>query len=194
MREIDPIRNPSDALLSSALHRLASGANREAPAQLGQDLAAAFRRHHRRRRQVRMAFAASLAACLALAAILLMPRSPAVNNQHDPKSPEAAQQARPGIAPPQAAAIQPLSSSAALQQHKAARVTQSPAESNGFIPLPSYDPSMSTDELQIVRLEVSSEDLRLVGAPVADDVSDRQLLADIVVGRDGTPYAVRLVR
>ena len=53
---------------------------------------------------------------------------------------------------------------------------------------------MMSGDAQIVRLELTGADLRLVGAPVAEDLSDRRLLADIVLAADGTPYAVRLVR
>lgn len=59
--------------------------------------------------------------------------------------------------------------------------------------LDTYDPATAPSELAVVRLELSGADLRLMGAPVAEDLSDRRLLADIVVGNDGTPYAVRLV-
>ena len=62
------------------------------------------------------------------------------------------------------------------------------------MPLDAYDPAMTPSELQVVRLELSGADLRLMGAPVGEDLSDRRLLADIVVGNDGTPYAVRIVQ
>ena len=67
-------------------------------------------------------------------------------------------------------------------------------QSSGFVALPSYDPAINTGDLQVVRLELSGADLRLVGAPVGEDLSDRRMLADVVVGRDGTPYAVRFVQ
>lgn len=62
-----------------------------------------------------------------------------------------------------------------------------------FIALPSYDPSVPAGDLQMVRLEVTGSDLRLLGAPVAGDLSER-VTADFITDRDGTPYAVRLVR
>jgi hypothetical protein len=60
--------------------------------------------------------------------------------------------------------------------------------------LGAYDPAMMSGDAQIVRLQLTGADLRLVGAPVAEDLSDHRLLADIVLAADGTPYAVRLVR
>ncbi len=63
-----------------------------------------------------------------------------------------------------------------------------------FLPLPTYDPVGAKDELQIIRVEMPIQDLRLVGAPVGADVPNRLVRADFVVGHDGTPYAVRLVQ
>jgi hypothetical protein len=192
MREVDPIRNPSDALLSSALHRLASGSPQNAPAELGAELAREFRRRHARRRQVRLAVVASLAACLALAAALLAWRSPA----HHKVQPQIAQQEIPAAAtaeaqPQQQAATQQRSRPAG--QARPAAAASSSAD-DAFVELDTYDPSLASNQLQVVRLEISGSDLRMIGAPVAEDLSDRRLLADIVVGEDGTPYAVRLVR
>src|SRR5262249_6310227 len=65
VREIDPIRNPSEALLSAALNRLAKGSPRQAPPNLGAQLAQDFRRHHVRRRR-KMAAVISIVACLVL--------------------------------------------------------------------------------------------------------------------------------
>jgi hypothetical protein len=48
--------------------------------------------------------------------------------------------------------------------------------------------------LTIVQVELTGTDLRLLGAPVTEDLSDQRLLADVVVSGDGTPYAVRIVR
>ena len=62
-----------------------------------------------------------------------------------------------------------------------------------FMILPSYDPAPVDDELRIVRLEVPGTTLQLMGAPVNEEISDRRMVAEFVVGADGTAYAVRLV-
>lgn len=67
------------------------------------------------------------------------------------------------------------------------------SDADRFIALPSYDPAVPAGDLQMVRLEVTGGDLRLLGAPVAGDLSAR-VTADFITGRDGTPYAVRLVQ
>jgi hypothetical protein len=190
VREIDPIRNPSEALLSAALHRLATGSARNAPADVGARLAQEFRRHHLRRRRARTALVVSLVASLALAAALLLSLRPVKQN-----APTVAHETVPVVAPGTGPATQNATAQAQTPPTgpKAAQAASSRSE-NDFVALDTYDPATAPSELQIVRLELTGADLRLVGAPVTEDLSDRRLLADIVVGTDGTPYAVRLVR
>jgi len=185
MREIDPIRNPSEVLLSAALHRLASGSPQNASAELGADLAQAFRHHHRRRKQVRMVAMTAMAACLALVMVLLAAHERAIQ-----KTQSVARQELPANAPAQTPSQDHAQQAGQTRQ----QTTTSSADENAFMPLDAYDPAMTPSELQVVRLELSGADLRLMGAPVGEDLSDRRLLADIVVGNDGTPYAVRIVQ
>jgi hypothetical protein len=65
---------------------------------------------------------------------------------------------------------------------------------NAFVPLPAYDSATSTTDVRVVRMEVTGSDLMMVGAPVSAELADNRMLADFVVGSDGTPYAVRLVQ
>ena len=193
MRDIDPIRNPSEALLSAALNRLAKGSARQAPASVGIRLEQEFRRYRQRRRMVKGAVVFSLAACLALViAFLLTLRQPAQN------APSMVRQPAPAVVPGPAPQDSPAGDSstqhrASTDRQRGVRIGVSRAD-NGFMPLDTYDPAMEPAEVQVVRLELTGADLRLVGAPVAEELSDQRLLADIVVDRDGTPYAVRLVR
>jgi hypothetical protein len=194
MRDIDPIRNPSEALLSAALNRLAKGSARQVPANVGAQLALEFRRHHQRRRRARAAVAFSLAACLAVAITLLLTLQRSPQN-----APRIAREPAPAIAPDPPRQTTPAERGPAQERRspagqRSARATASSAGQNGFIPLGTYDPAMVPGEMQVVRLELTGTDLRLVGAPVAEDLADRRMLADIVVASDGTPYAVRLVR
>jgi hypothetical protein len=62
------------------------------------------------------------------------------------------------------------------------------------VTLSPYDSTVSAADLTIVRVELTGSDLRLLGAPVTEDLSDQRLLADVVVSGDGTPYALRIVR
>jgi hypothetical protein len=191
MREIDPIRNPSEALLSAALHRLAKGSAQGAPADVGARLAQEFRRHHARRRRARSALVVSLAASFVLAVALFLSLRPVRQN-----TPAVAHDPAPAVAITSAAkATQnvPVPEQASQTGRRSAPNASSRGESS-FMPLDAYDPATAPSELEIVRLELTGADLRLVGAPVAEELSERRLLADIVVGTDGTPYAVRLVR
>jgi hypothetical protein len=194
VRDIDPIRNPSEALLSAALNRLAKGSARQAPASVGARLALEFRRHHQRRRRTKAAVVLSIAACLALAITLLLTlKQPAQN------APSVAREPAPSVAPGPAHRSTPAESGSAQKRtspgsQRSPRSVAANASQNEFMPLGTYDPAMEPAEMQIVRLELSGADLRLVGAPVAEELSDRRLLADIMVASDGTPYAVRLVR
>ena len=188
MREIDPIRKPSEALLSGALRRLATGSPQKAPAEVGDGLMEAFRSHHRRRRRIRVVGMLGVAASIALAVALLLGRGPA--------APKQARQIVPSPALEHRVAPVPATQQAATQQATAALPAgrRSPQSSDDFLPLPGYDPSVPTEDLRIVRLELPGSALRLVGAPVSEDASDRRLLADFVVDQEGTPFAVRLVQ
>jgi hypothetical protein len=191
VREIDPIRNPSEALLSAALHRLAKGSAQGAPTDVGARLEQEFRRQHARRRRLRSALTVSLVASLALAAALLLSLKPFRQN-----GPVVAHPPAPAVAttsPTQAEQNMPSPGQASQTSRESVQNANSRGES-GFMLLAAYDPATAPSEVEIVRLELTGADLRLVGAPVAEELSDKRLLADIVVGNDGTPYAVRLVR
>lgn len=187
MREIDPIRSPSEALLSGALRRLATGSPQKAPAEVGDAVAAAFRHHHRRRRTIRATRILALAACMGLAAALLLFRWPG--------SAGTAHQMLPAAQPNTLPA--PAESASAQRQSARARVSsrQSQSRSNdGFLTLPGYDPAVPVEELRIVRLQLPGAALRMFGAPVSEELTERPMLADFVIDQDGTPYAVRLVQ
>lgn len=194
MREIDPIREPSEALLSSALHRLASAGKRNAPPEVGANLLESFRHHHRRRRQVRLAMVAAVAACVLGVAIFAGVLRPV--HTADKNAPVRAPERAPVLAPTVRANSTQLPKSEGdrtEQRHIPAGETQA-ASDEGFVPLPSYDPAVATNDLQMIRVEVTGSELRMLGARVAGDLSDRPVLADFITDRDGTPYAVRLVQ
>lgn len=191
MREIDPIRNPSEALLSSALNRLASGSPKGAPDEIGGSLLREFRQHHRRRRQKRMAIIGSIAACVVAGALFLVQRS-AWN--HSPQAPaQQAQQGTGKAAQPERPSLTASSKTFGTTQSASAAPVSSNGEA-GFVTLAPYDSTVSAADLTIVRVELTGSDLRLLGAPVTEDLSDQRLLADVVVSGDGTPYALRIVR
>lgn len=194
MREIDPIREPSEALLSSALRRLAKAEERNAPPELGASLLVKFRHHHRRRRQIRLAVVSAFVACL-LALVGITGMRHKVRTAHQQIPAPAAEH------PPAVSAATKTNAAPDLQpRQRQVRASSNTADGTqaandeGFVPLPSYDPAVAGGDLQMVRVEVTGSELRMLGARVAGDLSDRPVIADFITDRDGTPYAVRLVQ
>jgi len=215
MREIDQFESGSsepshsEDRLAGALRRLAAQAPRSAPPEVGAVLGSAFRRHHRRRRIRNAAIAAVMVIGLSSAAWLLTRTSQKAAPQmavHNPAPAVPLEKTAPGAHAINLPATQ-ATNTPATQQAKAivkhgARHNASHPQANqvearqegSFLPLPAYDPDVAESELRIVRVEMPIQDLRLVGAPVGPEVPNRPVLADFVVGQDGTPYAVRLVQ
>lgn len=190
MREIDPIRSPSEALLSGALRRLATGSPQKAPAEVGDALAAAFRHHHRHRRMIRATAILAVAACIVLAVALLLFHRRGVPTEARKMVPAAQPEnspARPG------SVATPKESATAKRPLRSQSMSQAQSD-DSFLTLPGYDPAVPVEELTMVRVELPGAALRMIGAPVSEELTDRRMLADFVIDQDGTPYAVRLVQ
>ena len=71
-------------------------------------------------------------------------------------------------------------------------VTVESASSDDFVALPYAAALSPSDSTNIVRLEVSRESLLSVGFPVSGDNLDEVVDADVVLGPDGTPRAIRI--
>jgi hypothetical protein len=190
MREIDP---QSEARLTEALRRLASGSRQSAPEELGADLLIRFRRHHARRRWMRRGGLLAVAAAIAFVAVWSTRSTPHSGHQNIARTEPANRQTTSPSAPAQLVASAP-ESPAALPV-KSPRPKRAPSAANrAFLALPAYDPSVPLDDLQVVRVQLPASALWTIGAPVPADVGERRMLADFVVGQDGTAYAVRLVQ
>jgi hypothetical protein len=63
-----------------------------------------------------------------------------------------------------------------------------------FIALPIFDPAVPVGESRMVRMDLPGSALQLIGYPVDGQLLDRRIVADVLLGEDGLPYAVRLVR
>lgn len=66
--------------------------------------------------------------------------------------------------------------------------------SSDFIALPSFDPDIPIGQARMIRVELPGSDLQIIGYPVYEDLLQRRVLADVLVGQDGQPYAVRLIQ
>ena len=197
-------QSESEDRLVEALRHLAQQSSRAPSAQLGAELATAFRRHHRRRRTRKAIAVMALCCIVSVAWLLTMSTRKA--------APYVAVDVRPStktaVAPDTTNALVPTAAELNANAHvkkalqhglnsiaSQRRRTQLEArQAPSFLPLPTYDPVGAKDELQIIRVEMPIQDLRLVGAPVGADVPNRLVQADFAVGRDGTPYGVRLVQ
>jgi len=83
----------------------------------------------------------------------------------------------------------------AVKSHALNRSRKNPViAENRFVPLPTFDPAIPIDHLQMVRLDLAGRDLRLVGFPVREEIADHRIVADVLLAQDGTPYALRLVQ
>lgn len=186
----------SEDRLSKALRRLAHESARSAPPELASGLAGAFRRYHRRRRVKNGVIVILATGCL-FSTVWFFSRSatPApLTARGITKQPAVADTVASKDIAPNAAATSKAKQ--ARRRPPSFEQTQvAVRETRDFLPLPSYDPSIAaSNDLQIVRVQMPIQDLRLVGAPVNVAMPNRQVLADFVVGQDGTPYAVRLIQ
>ncbi len=193
MREIDSIHDNSEARLRRALQSLSASSATDAPPEIGDALTRAFRRYHARRRAVRQtAITAAVFAVLLPAVVLLVrphPVQPRVARA--PETSAFTPPTRPAPGP----VVMASNSQPPVKSVRTRHVRQRPSGPfDDFVALPSSEQALRGEDLRVVRLELTGRALRIVGAPVSEEIADRRLLADFVVGQDGTPYAVRLVR
>lgn len=62
-----------------------------------------------------------------------------------------------------------------------------------FLALPAFAFVTPEEDLRVIRVEMPVSSLRLLGARVNDELVTQRIVADLLVGADGTPYAFRLV-
>ena len=183
--------NQAEERLSKAMEDLAAQAPPSAPPGLGVNLRDAFRRHHLRRRRRRLMWAAALATVI-IAAFLAREKL----SIHPQQAPALTAQATPtpDLAPPRKATedsfTQQPSPHAIAKAKGPRRKLTTTVVAHNFVPLPSYEPALSTDEFKIVRLGLTSDDLYQMGLPAQP--STRRVLTDVLIDRDGIPVAVRL--
>jgi hypothetical protein len=190
-----PQRKQPEERLSEALRSLGHGAEQNAPPEIYSVLVGAFRSHHIRRRRVqRMRIVLVSAACLIITVALVR----AIKGPMHGSQPNAGN-APVHLIPPQdmESPDQEAASQTSLREsarHNAPERASRVATVEDFVALPSYDPTIAAEGLRIIRLEGRGSDLRLAGAPVSEELSERRVVADFMVGHDGTPYAVRFVQ
>lgn len=171
------IPSRSDEFVSTALQELARSSPQSASAESKAALTRAFRRHHTRRRTVRLGvmFAVILTAgggslwlAGAFNGISSARRGTASTNQSPPS----------GVKSP---------------SKQADGANQVVAGGEAFVALPSFAFETPGEELRVIRVEMPVSSLRVLGVRVNDELSTRRIVADLLVGTDGTPYAFRII-
>ncbi len=200
--------SPSENNLRQALRELAAAAPRGAPPELGSRLQDIFARHHSRRRRWRSAAAASLAACLAISIALAwwgsgkqpLPATAKKNPHFVSTPPATTTPAQPPVqaSPTPHAALLAHVTKAKVgnvsKGHRARPLAPPDLGSTEFFALPSFDPAVPIGQARILRVEMPGSALQLVGYPVNEELLQRRVVTDMLVGQDGVPYAVRLVQ
>ncbi len=151
--------------LREGLRALSRSCPQKAPPWVRERVLAAFRKHHAAGRRRRVLSLAAMAAALVLAAGLMLVRKLPL-----PSSPDSFAAGAPGVE------IQPPYSA-----------------SQPFIPVLYGQRPPAEGPAIVVRLEMPASDLRLVGVPVAEEALNRMVQADVVIGADGLPYALRVL-
>jgi hypothetical protein len=63
-----------------------------------------------------------------------------------------------------------------------------------FVPLPASESLPAAAELSVVRMKLRGSDLQQYGLQTPADAAGQTMLAEFVVGEDGLPRAIRIVR
>jgi hypothetical protein len=160
--------------LAAGLRAVAASMSRTgAPARVEGRLISAFRAHNRlpRTAPVRpivipsLAWAAALAAMIAVALLIVRERAP------------EARHVSPAVAVAQVAETLAVSSEA--------------ISNDGFVPLPGAEELPAADDLDMVSIEVPRSAMMQVGIEVSPERAAETVLADVMVGSDGMARAVR---
>jgi hypothetical protein len=176
----------------------AEGRRVVAPERLEQNLLGAFRREHASRRNIevhrrlgwRMALGwAGAGAAVALLSFVLLHRAP----DRRPSPMVRAGAETPAVATPPTSQVATVA--VARTPVNSARVRMQQAEyTSEFVPVPYSGEMAPGDSAVIVRVQVPRTALAELGYPIDELQSNSVVQADLLVGEDGWPRAVRIVR
>jgi hypothetical protein len=186
--------------LTEALAALAAeSAEAHVPSNLEANLLMAVRRRRRRPAARWQPWAAAgIAAAVLFAVALALPRWERYSRT-EPRQIAADQPAAPAHAPAVEHQIAPQLRSASPSGEKAAG-QQASDDSNqavwvtDFVPVPFSDGLMPYENAAVVRVQMPRSALASLGFPVSEDAAAQLINADLLIGQDGQPRAVRLVQ
>jgi hypothetical protein len=184
----------------AALIRAASSESRSlvAPERLEQDLVGAFRREHASLRNIqthrRLGWRLALGwvgagAAVALLSFVLLHRAP----DHRPSPMVRTSAEAPVVATPAHSVTATVAVERTPLSTAPARVQQAEYTSE-FVPVPYSGGIAPGDSGVIVRVQVPRTALAELGYPVDETQGNGVVQADLLVGEDGWPHAVRIVR
>ena len=192
--------------LSSGLRALAAASPTGVPDAVERRLMEAFARHHGAEGQQRSPLSSALwvaAALVVVAAVLPCPgllRSvSAFLNLRNLRPIVAARETLGSRASPSVAAANPQRElSASRPRHPASRSTSRPRPSDpvrpaAFVTLPSAVGLPEFESGEIFRMQIPLTSLPAYGIEIAPDAKGTAVEADLLVGQDGQPRAIRLV-
>jgi len=110
------------------------------------------------------------------------------------QSPPSAQIAAPNHAAEIAAARERRAGTKRPRLHQASTNRASLNSLDEFVPLPVSEGLPPAAELSVVRIKLRGSDLRQYGLEAPADAAAQTMLAEFVVGEDGLPRAIRIVR
>ena len=181
------------AEVSETLSRSVDGG--ETPAYVEAALSNAFRRHYRRAAWRRGLEWATVGAAAAVLLIFLWTARGRSKGQPymAPKKDVASQSALPIEARAPANAPQADPSAPAGDEGEAASGSDTFVASD-FVPVPYTAGVNADDPGMIVRVQLTRASLAQLGYPVAETPDEDLILADVLVGEDGWPRGVKVVR
>ncbi len=154
----------------------------------------------------RWAFAAVLILLAALSAAGILWQTGRTRRPQNPQvrsAPQPPVRLEPALPPEQVAEPRNVSAKSASVRNPArnrARHTGLPQQQatwnslDEFIPLPASEGLPPAAEMSVIRITLSGSDLQQYGLEAPADAVTQTLLAEFVVGEDGLPRAIRIVR
>ncbi len=167
----------------------------QTPPEVEAALMAAFRRHHRSVAARRMYGWAAVGAAAALALVFFWTTMGPSNGQSlpSPKKDVSSQSGRPLDA--QVTVPSPSSEiTSAAEVEDADMVTADDTAPEDFVPLATTDEIDPEDPGIVVRVQMTRASLAELGYLVSSSSDDGLVLADVLVGEDGWPRAVKVIQ
>jgi hypothetical protein len=186
-------------LLTETLAALAEeSAEAQAPPHLEANLLMAVRRRRRRPAVRWQPWAVAGAATVLFAVALALPRwegpsrtQPGQTVADQPAAPVQAPAVNHEVAP-QPHAAPPAGKKSSHQQ--APYDLDRAVWATDFVPVPFSDSLMPDEDAAVVRVRMPRSELASLGFPVSEDGTTQLIKADLLIGQDGQPRAVRLVQ